>query len=372
MRIDSGTIGMESARLFKSFAKIRQSVESGVSGSTTGSQLTQTFNEFLTKEEAYQKNGQSINNFTSNESGEEPETAPDILENMLFKYSSPTKTKIYSMNEQRSVSDEFQKMHQKFIQNILELLFKKRIKNKDASTSEQAPVEPPKDAPVELVATTATYSSYYSQSESTSFQATGIVKTDDGRELNININLSMSSRFVSTYSESITTLAYELTDPLVINLSDAPATLSDLSFFFDLDCDGEAESISGLNSSSGFLAIDKNGDGKINDGSELFGAKNGDGFLDLAKYDEDHNGWIDENDAVFNALKIWVKDSEGNDFLYSLKDKNVGAIYLDSANTQFTLSSQDSNEARGIIRKTGIFLYESGETGTLQHIDLVS
>ena len=40
---------------------------------------------------------------------------------------------------------------------------------------------------------------------------------------------------------------------------------------------------------SGYLALDKNGDGTINDGSELFGTRNGDGFADLAQYDEDGN-----------------------------------------------------------------------------------
>ncbi len=39
---------------------------------------------------------------------------------------------------------------------------------------------------------------------------------------------------------------------------------------------------------------------KINDGSELFGTSSGDGFKDLATYDEDENGWIDENDSIFS------------------------------------------------------------------------
>ena len=62
--------------------------------------------------------------------------------------------------------------------------------------------------------------------------------------------------------------------------------LSDQTFYFDLDADGKEEEISVLNG-SGYLALDKNGDGVINDGSELFGTKNGDGFADLARYDED-------------------------------------------------------------------------------------
>ena len=90
--------------------------------------------------------------------------------------------------------------------------------------------------------------------------------------------------------------------------------LSDQTFYFDLDADGEEEEISMLKG-SGYLALDKNEDGIINDGSELFGTGNGDGFADLARYDEDGNGWIDENDSIWSKLKIWCKDENGNDVM---------------------------------------------------------
>ena len=38
-------------------------------------------------------------------------------------------------------------------------------------------------------------------------------------------------------------------------------------------------------------------------------------------YDEDGNGWIDENDAIWNKLKIWVQDEQGNSKLYSLQEQ---------------------------------------------------
>ena len=132
----------------------------------------------------------------------------------------------------------------------------------------------------------------------------------------------------------------------------------------------EAEEISSLGSGSGFLAYDKNGDGVINDGSELFGTKSGDGFADLAQYDEDGNGWIDENDSIFNNLKVWVKNEDGSDRLLDLKEANVGAIYLGSADTQFHLNNAYTNQTNAVIQKTGVFLKETGEVGTIQHVDL--
>ena len=157
---------------------------------------------------------------------------------------------------------------------------------------------------------------------------------------------------------------------VVINLGANRATVSDQKFTFDLDADGDMEDISFAGEGSGFVALDKNGDGKINDGNELFGTKSGDGFKDLAVFDQDGNGWIDEADDVFKHLKIWSKDENGNDKLISLKEAGVGAMYLGSSDTQFHLKDE-SNKTNAIIQKTGIYLKESGEVGTLQHVDLV-
>ena len=159
-------------------------------------------------------------------------------------------------------------------------------------------------------------------------------------------------------------------DPLVINLDTNIASLSDQKFEFDIDSDGILDSISSLEGGSGYLALDKNGDGIINDGSELFGTKSGVGFKDLMIYDEDGNGWIDENDEIFSKLLIWSKDENGNDELYHLKEAGVGAICLQKASTDFSLNSLKNNQANGQIRSTGIFLYENGNVGTMQQLDL--
>lgn len=206
--------------------------------------------------------------------------------------------------------------------------------------------------------------------ENTGFSTVGTVRTADGREINFNIDVAMSRSFQQTFREDLQIASVSMCDPLVINLDTDVAELSDQKFYFDLDADGELDEISSLGAGSGYLALDKNGDGVINDGSELFGTSNGDGFADLAKYDEDGNGWIDEGDAIWSKLKIWCKDENGNDVLYSLKEKGVGAICLQKAATDFTL--QGENGINGAIRSTGVFLYENGMAGTLQHVDLAT
>ena len=212
-------------------------------------------------------------------------------------------------------------------------------------------------------------SGFVSESESTTFASSGMVKTQDGRSIDFNIEVSMSRAFTSQIN-TLTTQNYIKTDPLVINLDTDIGSVTDQKFLFDLDSDGDEEEISFAGKGSGFLALDKNGDGRIGDGSELFGTKSGDGFKDLAAFDEDGNGWIDENDSIYSKLKVWTKDEDGNDYLINLKDADVGAIYLDNADTQFSLKD-GNNRLNGEIKKTGIYLHEStGAAGTLNHVDL--
>lgn len=210
----------------------------------------------------------------------------------------------------------------------------------------------------------------YHEEECTSFETTGTVKTSDGREIDFQLELSMSRSFTEVYSRSFSFGSGMFTDPLVINMDCDAADVCDQKFYFDLDADGHEEAISRLGPGSGFLALDKNGDGKINDGTELFGTKSGNGFRDLARYDLDKNGWIDEGDDIFKDLMIWSKDSNGSDRLIGLGAAGVGAIYLGSCESEFSLNRLDNNDPNARIRSTGIFLYENGSMGTLQQLDL--
>jgi len=89
----------------------------------------------------------------------------------------------------------------------------------------------------------------------------------------------------------------------------------------------------------------------------------------LSVYDHDKNGWIDENDVVFNQLKVWSNDSQGNDSLTGLKARGIGALYLGTTTSPFELKTS-SNSSLGTIRSSGLYLNENGSTGTLQQVDL--
>ena len=137
----------------------------------------------------------------------------------------------------------------------------------------------------------------------------------------------------------------------------------------DIDSDGESEQISRLVSGSGFLTLDKNGDGAVNDGSELFGPTLGNGFEELKAYDSDGNDWIDENDDVYDKLRIWMDDGQGNMQLIALGQAGVGALYLGNVASAFDIKDA-ANNSLGTVQSTGVFLGENGGVGTIQHIDL--
>lgn len=216
---------------------------------------------------------------------------------------------------------------------------------------------------------TTVSSAFFAEMENTSYEATGVARTADGREISFGVSIEMTRAFCEQF-KSVTIQENVSTDPLVINLDANYATISDQKFLFDLNSDGQQELISFTENGSGFLALDKNGDGIVNNGSELFGPGSGNGFTDLAKYDSDGNNWIDEADTIFKDLKIWTKDDGGNNVLLSLKEQDIGAIYLGNAPTEFSLNNSDTNQSNGVIRSTGIYLKESGNVGTIQHVDL--
>lgn len=210
----------------------------------------------------------------------------------------------------------------------------------------------------------------YHESESLAFAAKGIVKTADGREIDFESQLKVSREFIRENNLDIRAGDARLCDPLVINFDGASAALTNQKFSFDLDVDGRAEQLSFVGEGSGFLAIDQNNDGQINNGAELFGPASGEGFTELARYDQDHNGWIDENDAIYERLRIWTKDAGGKDILFALGQKGIGAIYLGNIQANFDLKNQE-NQLLGKMTQAGIYLKENGGVGTVQQLDLV-
>lgn len=363
MRIDSANVGMESARSYQATSiSYRRFVVTDFAGVLTGEPPKED-NEETT--------------WSGKDAGEK-KTGDNILD--LQQKMSSVRGNYFA---RKSEDIHAETIRQESIMYIFELLFgkfKERYSDwlKKNTTPDVGPetgigtidVDPAAQLNKPLRVINYEAVDFYSESEETSFSTTGTVKTADGREINFNIDVSMSRSFTRELTRDLNLSAVQLCDPLVINLDGNVAGVSDQKIKFDIDGDGELDIINQLSSGSGYLALDKNGDGTINDGKELFGTQSGNGFEDLAQYDKDHNGWIDENDAIWDKLKIWAIDENGKEHLYSLAEAGVGALCLKNVSTQFS-DTDSANNAKAVIRNTGMFLYENGNVGTLQHLDLV-
>ena len=139
-------------------------------------------------------------------------------------------------------------------------------------------------------------------------------------------------------------------DPLIIDLGTPGIELCPIrnGVYFDLDNNGFDEKTAWIGSEDGFLVLDRNGNGVIDNGGELFGdqvirqgdARYSSGFEALAGLDANKDKVIDADDAVFDSLKIWI-DADHNgvseaEELKSLNDSGVVSISLDYRENSLT------------------------------------
>lgn len=157
-------------------------------------------------------------------------------------------------------------------------------------------------------------------------------------------------------------------DPLVLDLNNNGFNPSNLAngAYFDLDCNGMAERINWVQDDDSLLAYDRNEDGIINDGSELFGDNtilaNGEkavnGFYALKELDTNEDGIIDKSDADFSKLLVW-KDINGNGIsengeLVGLSDLSIKEIRLNYKNLN------TNTESGAVLGNVSTFVYTDG------------
>lgn len=152
----------------------------------------------------------------------------------------------------------------------------------------------------------------------------------------------------------------QMADPLYLDIDgngSASLTSAEDGILFDINGDGAMERSAFVRGSDVFLAYDRNGNGLIDSGKELFGDQNGavNGFAELAKFDSDANGLIDSRDAVYSNLSGARLDKSGNLEMLSLAELGVSSISLTS------IDSRDEAEGGNLIAQRGYYLSSAGQ-----------
>jgi Ca2+-binding RTX toxin-like protein len=147
------------------------------------------------------------------------------------------------------------------------------------------------------------------------------------------------------------------------------ADIAESHVYFDLNSDGFAERTGWASAADGFLALDLNGNGKIDNGSELFGSSTQDGFTALRSLDTNGDNQITSADTNYADLVIW-QDRNQNGVsdageLSTLADRSIVSIRLDASpstearagnsvlySSTFTLSNGAVHEAVAVAFST--------------------
>ena len=179
----------------------------------------------------------------------------------------------------------------------------------------------------------------------------GVPYSVTGKDIDIKTKFPLVSAFHPVFGFAAPGKAFnDFQSPLVINFSKSEKLdLVDVwdskrDIKFDMIADGEAVRTGWIGKQAGFLALDMNANGKIDNGLELFGeysqgAKSRDdgrrwdnGFLALAQFDLNRDGQINEKDEIFGRLVIWQdKNLDGKSQkseLLSMKKSHIKTISL--------------------------------------------
>jgi hypothetical protein len=148
-----------------------------------------------------------------------------------------------------------------------------------------------------------------------------------------------------------------------------PASLSAL---FDANGDGLVEEVGWIGAGDAFLALDVNGDGQINNISEIsFAAYGGEGATDLqglaVGFDSNRDGVFDARDAQFAEFKVW-QDADRDGFTDAGELKSLGEAGIVSLDLHAAFEPQIV--AGNIVFGTSSFARADGSTSALADVAL--
>ncbi len=199
------------------------------------------------------------------------------------------------------------------------------------------------------------------EAEQTSRTSFSVENTGVGQAVNSVINRREQASLSVSMSSETGAENVQKKDPLALDLNGngLQTTGVEKGVLFDVDGDGSKEQTSIITGGDAFLAYDKNGNGVIDNGKELFGDSNGyqHGFAELASYDDNQDGKIDASDSIFNQLKLLTYNQNGEQELVALNKTNIASINVNYSDHNQSINQYDT------IAQLGQFEYKNGQKG---------
>jgi len=173
-------------------------------------------------------------------------------------------------------------------------------------------------------------------------------------------------------------------DPLALDLDGdgIETTGTRDGVLFDFNGDGVKTGTGWLKPDDGWLVLDRNGNGTIDSGRELFGIdtvkRDGklatDGFDALRDLDANNDGQIDESDSVFANLRIWRDLNQDGisqeDELSTLGDNNITSIGVNGKVGRKDLGNGNAQTAAGRFTRKGGAAGTEDADGAAVNLDL--
>jgi Ca2+-binding RTX toxin-like protein len=188
------------------------------------------------------------------------------------------------------------------------------------------------------------------------------------------VGLEPSTLRTITFNYSVTGTAVAVTgvvDPIILDLGEAGIGLSN-HVEFDMNGDGQVQTIAWTTGEDGILVMDLDGSGTIDSGREIFSPDfNGGSFANalqaLESIDGNADGVIDANDAAFADLLVWVDaDSDGvtdAGELMTLAQVGISSINLGTTAGGAAIDGQS-------VLATGTLAYTNGDVGSFAAVEL--
>lgn len=185
----------------------------------------------------------------------------------------------------------------------------------------------------------------------------------------LNLKFRQNTSVEERIGISLEELGIKKVDPLVLDLDGKGIQLTEAGkgAIFDVTADGKLDSTAWVKGNTALLTYDRNGNGVVDNGSELFGDQNGaaDGFEELGKYDTNGDRKITILDPIFKALKLY-RDLNGDGKMSKNEFSSLSELGIKALNLNFMRTSADINGNSLILN--GSFEREDGSTGQLADV----